>query len=186
MTILEIMLTIFFGTLWGSFFYTLSLRYISGMFSMSPLKALFSSSKCPACGERINPFYLVPIIGYMIQGGKCKRCEQKISYTYPLFEITYGLLLYVIVSKYGISIYSFNMFLLSGIAISISIIDVKTLTIPNSLILTFLILSIYPIVLSNSYKDSFYGLALMSLVFITILLQNPVLLRMITLSVDKV
>lgn len=163
----------FFGALWGSFFYTLSLRYINGTIKKNPLKALFSSSKCQECKSRINPVFLIPIIGFILLRGKCKKCGGKISLQYPIFEIIYGLLLIMIIFEYGIGLYSINIFILIGIAVAISIIDAKTFIIPDSLVIGFAILSIYPIILHQPFKDNIFGFLLMFLFFIIILLVFP-------------
>ena len=65
------------------------------------------------------------------------------------------------------------MFLLIGLSISISIVDVKTLSIPNSLVLAFFILSLYPVIMRNMLKDNIYGLLLSFAFFLVILLLFP-------------
>jgi len=173
MTILEYGLAFFIGTLWGSFFYTLALRYTGGMFKENPWKALISSSKCPGCSTRISPLYLIPLLGYIILRAKCRKCGWKIPAAYPLAEIGYGLLLSWIASIHGITVYTAVTFLLIGLAVSISIIDIKSMIIPNSLVITFIFISIYPILLHFDIWNNFHGLALMAGVFIVILLVFP-------------
>ncbi|MCU0821870.1 MAG: prepilin peptidase [Spirochaetes bacterium] len=163
----------FFGTLFGSFFHTLSIRFINGSFRENKYEALFSRSKCPACGTSINPLYLIPIIGYIILKGRCGNCKNRISVLYPVLEIFYGFLLLLITSKNGINPYAFCIFITAGIGIVISQIDLKTFLIPNSLLLIFLIFSIYPIIINHSYLDNLYGMLFMALFFIIILLIFP-------------
>ncbi len=128
---------------------------------------------CPECNQKISPVHLIPILGFIITRGKCKNCKAKISRLYPVFEIIYGILSILIISKHGENIYAVTLFLISGLAIAISIIDVKSLTIPNSLIIVFVILSVYPIVMNNSITDNLLGLLLMGSFFTIIILIFP-------------
>ncbi len=167
------LLQFFFGAIWGSFFYTLSIRFINGSFNADRFKALFSTSICPSCKSKIGPIHLIPVIGYFILRGKCKNCNEKISPLYPIAEIIYGLLLVLFIYKHGENFFALTLFLIAGLAISISIIDLKTLTIPNSLVIAFVILSLYPIIMNNTFSDNLYGLLFMSLFFIIMLLIFP-------------
>ncbi|MFC1669792.1 prepilin peptidase [Spirochaetota bacterium] len=173
MTVSNYIFLFFIGALWGSFFYTLALRYADGSLKENVLKALFSSSKCPLCKERINPLYLVPFLGFIIQKGKCKKCGGRISILYPAFEILFGIILLLIIIEYGLSLYSINIFFLVCVALTISIIDIKTLIIPGSLVITFGILSIYPVIYNFTFLNNLYGFLLMFLFFIIILLIFP-------------
>ncbi|MDY6935773.1 MAG: prepilin peptidase [Spirochaetota bacterium] len=166
-------LMFFFGAMWGSFFFTLAVRYINGSFHDNRIKALFSASRCPNCQQKIAPIYLIPIIGYLVLKGRCNKCSSKINLSYPAFEVVYGVLFILIVSKIGMNAYSFTIFLITGLAISISIIDTKILIIPDSLVIVFVALSIYPIVLNYSFKDNLFGLIMMFLFFSVILLIFP-------------
>src|SRR4030042_203153 len=141
----EILLTFFIGTLFGSFFYTLAIRFVQGKFKESPARALISPSSCQSCGTRISPLYLFPILGYLALRGRCGSCRAPISPLYPAAEIVYGILLILFVNQYGRDFYAFNMFLLAGLALCISVIDLKSMKIPDSLVAVFVIFSVYPV-----------------------------------------
>jgi prepilin signal peptidase PulO-like enzyme (type II secretory pathway) len=162
-----------FGTLWGSFFFTLAIRFSNNSFREGKIKALLSPSKCPACGKPIPRLYLMPIAGYLLARGKCRHCRAVISPSYPIYEIIYGFLAVAIALKEGLHIHSLIIFLLIGLSIAISVVDVKTLSIPNSLVLTFFILSLYPVIMRNMLKDNIYGLLLSFALFLVILLLFP-------------
>ncbi|MBP7737254.1 MAG: prepilin peptidase [Spirochaetes bacterium] len=157
----------------GSFFYTLALRYADGSMTENPKAALFSRSRCPHCQSSIGPIHLIPILGYMIQKGKCRNCEGKISPIYPAMEILYGLIASLFAWKIGMTIYSLNLYLLAGIALCIAVIDIKSLIIPDSLVIAFVMLSIYPIVLNYNIADNLFGLLALFSFFIIILLLFP-------------
>lgn len=50
-------------------------------------------SRCPACGAAIGPFDLVPIVGWLLLRGRCRRCAAPIAARYPLVEMLCGALL---------------------------------------------------------------------------------------------
>ncbi len=168
-----LMLSFLTGTLCGSFFYTLALRYADGQMRQNPIKALFSRSQCPSCHTNINPILLVPILGYILQKGKCRSCGIRIPFIYPAMEILYGLMAALFTWKLGASVYAMNLYLLSGIALCITIIDIKSLTIPDSLVITFVILSAYPILINYNIIDNIFGLLALFAFFIVILLIFP-------------
>lgn len=166
-------LLFFFGSLWGSFFYTLSRRYRNKKYLTNFLKMFYEPSHCPNCNERINPIFLTPIFGYLFTLGKCRKCKTKISLSYLLNEIIFGLLPISLYLKFGISIYSFIIFLILCIAITISIIDFRTMTIPDSLLISFFLLSLYPVIYHSAYQENLYGFLLMTLVFLSVMLVFP-------------
>lgn len=91
------------------------------------------------CGEkklRLNE--IIPVISYLYLGGKCSRCQKKISIRYPIVEILtlgIGLLFY---AQYGQSLYFLFNFLFSFFLLLIAFIDFKSLVIPNILVLCLL------------------------------------------------
>jgi leader peptidase (prepilin peptidase) / N-methyltransferase len=173
MTIAEGILVFFTGSLCGSFFYTLALRYISGLIKEDPMKALFTSSVCASCGEPVKKYHLVPLLSYLILRGKCSRCGEKISLSYPFYEILFGMLFLLIVTKFGLNLYSVSVYLVISVALVISIVDIQTLTIPDSLVLLFLVFSLYTLVIKFTVLDSFYGFLLMFIFFTLILFLFP-------------
>jgi leader peptidase (prepilin peptidase) / N-methyltransferase len=75
-----------YGLIIGSFFNVVGLRI--------PLKKsiITPRSACPTCGHQLTPFELIPVISYMLQKGKCRGCQSRISPIYPTFELITGIL----------------------------------------------------------------------------------------------
>lgn len=42
--------------------------------------------ECNNCGKQISTIYFMPLIGYILLGGKCKHCKIKIPITYTILE----------------------------------------------------------------------------------------------------
>jgi prepilin signal peptidase PulO-like enzyme (type II secretory pathway) len=161
------------GAFMGSFFYTLALRFARGEMKEKALHALFSRSRCPSCNKKINPLHLLPVVGFLLLKGRCDNCKSRISYRYPVSEIMYGALAALFAARLGLSAYSIDIFLLAGTAICISIVDLNTLSIPNSLVIAIVALSVYPVFLNGDILDNLYGFAALFVIFIVILLVFP-------------
>jgi len=50
------------------------------------------SSACPKCGALIRPYDNIPVVSYLLLGGKCRACKTRISPMYPLVELLTALL----------------------------------------------------------------------------------------------
>src|ERR1039458_1355352 len=48
------------------------------------------ASACPKCGAAIRPYDNIPVLSWVMLGGKCRACKTKISGMYPLVELQIG------------------------------------------------------------------------------------------------
>jgi len=67
---------------------------------------IFPNSACPKCKNPIKPYDNIPILSWLILGGKCRSCKNPISARYPAVELLHALL-YVLV----FAVIPFNPFL---------------------------------------------------------------------------
>lgn len=74
----------FIGLIIGSFLTMLSYRLPRGL-------SLLGRSLCASCNKTIVWYQNIPIIYYLISGGKCGLCKSKISLRYPIIEISTSL-----------------------------------------------------------------------------------------------
>jgi leader peptidase (prepilin peptidase)/N-methyltransferase len=75
-----ILLLIVSGLSLGSFLGALTYRLPKG-------ESVFKGrSKCPSCGEQISWFDNIPLLSYLLLGGKCRHCNEKIPSRYFLIE----------------------------------------------------------------------------------------------------
>ena len=88
-------------------------------------------SRCPRCKKRIHPWDNVPVLSFVILGGRCRQCRRKISWRYPVVELLSGLLLWLLVRRVGdpLLLVPQAAFLLALLAIAW--IDLDTRTIPD-------------------------------------------------------
>lgn len=72
------------GTCIGSFLNVVALRAFTGESIVLP------PSKCPKCGAKIKPYDNIPVLSWLILGGKCRNCKCPISKQYPIVEFLTG------------------------------------------------------------------------------------------------
>lgn len=87
-----------FGTIFGSFFNVVGSRLPNDESIVHP------PSHCTNCNHVLRWIELIPIISFLIQGGKCKKCKQKISWFHPLYELATGILFALCYSIFGSNI----------------------------------------------------------------------------------
>lgn len=61
------------------------------MMSMKGMSLSFPRSRCGNCGYKIPMWHNIPVISYLILGGKCKSCKESYSPIYILVELLIGL-----------------------------------------------------------------------------------------------
>ena len=71
----------------GSFSSVVIYRLILIEFSNANINLFKPRSHCPKCKKNISYIHLIPVVGYLLQQGKCINCKRKISYKYPLHEL---------------------------------------------------------------------------------------------------
>lgn len=124
------MITFFiFGLVFGSFFNVVGYRLPNGMSLISP------SSHCPKCNHKLKPLELIPVLSYLIQGGKCKNCKKKIPIFYPIFELLTGILFLITYRVFGISIDTFIALIFISLILIVIISDILYMIIPDELLL---------------------------------------------------
>ncbi|HJF54090.1 MAG TPA: prepilin peptidase [Limosilactobacillus coleohominis] len=77
-----IIILLLFGTCWSSFLTTWTWRNIFNLNS-----ALGSHSVCDHCQNKISWYHLIPLIGYLLQLGKCHYCGKRINCYWFMCEV---------------------------------------------------------------------------------------------------
>ena len=95
-------------------------------------------SACPKCGHNISALENIPVISYLMLGGKCKGCKTGISLRYPLIEALTGVLIGAVGYKYGYSYASLFAFILVFALIALTFIDLDTQLLPDDITLPLL------------------------------------------------
>jgi leader peptidase (prepilin peptidase) / N-methyltransferase len=132
---MSLILLIYFtvlGSVLGSFYNVVGMRV--------PEKKMFQSERsyCPNCKQQIKAYDLIPVISYIILGGKCRSCKQKISPLYPFTELATGLLFGYSYYVIGLEWELVTAFVLVSMAAILFVTDMKFMLIPNKILLFFL------------------------------------------------
>lgn len=99
-------------------------------------------SQCPTCGHMITALENIPVISYLFLGGKCSSCKTKISIQYPIIEIFTALLSVFVAWKIGVGWQTLAALIFTWSLITMSLIDAKTMLLPDNLTLPLMWLGI--------------------------------------------
>lgn len=123
-----ILLIVFaFGACVGSFLNVVVYRLPAGM------SIIYPPSHCPKCSHPLGITENIPIFGWLWLKGKCRWCKASISPRYPLVEATTAFLFSLIYHQFGFSWLTLTYLLLVSWLIPLALIDIDTMTLPNSL-----------------------------------------------------
>jgi len=133
-----------FGTIIGSFLNVVIDRWNTG-------KTLGGRSKCDVTGKTLAWYELIPILSFLMQGGKSRHTGTKLSLQYPLVEVSTGLVFVLVFQKFWPVIFSapanfmyamFFYFFIFSILIAILVYDFKHKIIPDWFVWEFNILAL--------------------------------------------
>jgi leader peptidase (prepilin peptidase) / N-methyltransferase len=92
-------------------------------------------SACPSCGHAIRAWENVPIVSWLVLGGKCSACRSKISFKYPLVEALAGLGAAYAAWRFGATVAALGAALFIWFTIALAFIDQETGLLPDALTL---------------------------------------------------
>lgn len=127
---------------------------------------LLGRSYCPHCKHQLNWKDLIPLVSFLSLKGECRYCGEKISWRYPLVELSTALLFvlvfYRVFSEFGFSfsvlqlLVTGYLLLVTGLLLVVFVYDLKHFIIPNSVVITLLLVigSWYLIGLSLGYYST--------------------------------
>jgi prepilin signal peptidase PulO-like enzyme (type II secretory pathway) len=142
MALLNILIFIF-GITIGSFLNVVIYRLKS---NKSIIK---NRSHCVFCNKKLDWFELIPIISFIIQKGKCRKCKKKIFWQYPLVEFFTGVIFVLVFSCFfDFTLFSiiniFFLLVISCLLIVIFVYDLKHYLILDKIIYpTIIIVFLY-------------------------------------------
>lgn len=91
------------------------------------------ASHCPSCNTPIRVLDNIPILSYLMLGGKCRNCKAKISFRYPMVEALNALFYTALIWRFGIGWHTLVYFVLASALIVITFIDLDFQIIPDSI-----------------------------------------------------
>jgi len=153
-------LTFMVGACFGSFFNLMAYRFLTEQSIISP------ASFCPHTQTPLQWYENIPLVSYLIQGGKSRYSGKPIGLEYPLSELFTGLLFVGVVWIAGLTWQTLLLLFLVGNLVVITLTDLK-----ESLIFHVNSLSLIPVGLiyngfdlgqtsADVYSMSVFGLTL--------------------------
>ena len=144
-------------------------------------------SYCPKCNHKLGILDLIPVFSYILLGGKCRYCKEKIRPRYLILETISGLFFVVVAYLMKLSIYNLNllniieysfMILYFTFIIITSGIDKEHKMINKPLLVYGIIISImYIVYLYIIEKTSIYRYVIYLVLFVLILIIDSITLK---------
>ena len=143
------------GACIGSFLNVVIYRLPLGQSIVSP------PSRCPKCGYRLHWYDNLPIIGWVLLGGRCRQCKNPISIQYPIVELTTALLFVIVVWLTPPGPLLVSRLLLVCILIALFGIDLEHQILPNSITLPGIVAGVLlSLIAPPGWRDALLGVVL--------------------------
>ena len=124
---MDILFVVILGALWGSFANVCIYRL--------PLNKniVKGRSFCPNCNSKILWFDNIPIISFIFLKAKCRNCEFRIPFRYPVVELLNLFIFLLVYLFFGFTLTTLLLWLLFLSFIIIFFIDIEHFIIPNQI-----------------------------------------------------
>ena len=117
------------GLLLGSFLNVCIHRWPNDLSVVKP------RSFCPHCERPIAAYDNIPVLSYLLLGGKCRHCKASISFRYPLVELLTALCFAWFTALHGLTLTTAANCVFAFLLIGLSFSDLETLLLPDELTL---------------------------------------------------
>lgn len=105
------------------------------LYDPPPPGIVVERSHCPQCGRPLSWYENIPVVSWVVLGGKCRTCKAPISIQYPAVELLTMLLVVACVWRFGFGWQGFGAIVLTCFLIALSGIDLRTQLLPDQLTL---------------------------------------------------
>lgn len=115
------------GLIVGSYLNVVIYRLPRGISTVTP------RSRCPECGAAIRAVDNVPVVSYLLLGGRCRACRARISWRYPLLEAATSALFLASFLRFGVSFEAPAAALFCALLVALAMIDFDHMILPDAL-----------------------------------------------------
>jgi len=95
-------------------------------------------SRCPSCGVLIKAHQNIPVVSYLLLGGRCANCGTGISPRYPLVELATAILSAVVVWRFGWHWQALAALAFTWALVALTVIDLDHQILPDVITLPLL------------------------------------------------
>ena len=136
-----------FGACIGSFLNVVIYRVPNEM-------SLLASSACPNCKTAIKFYHNVPVLGWLMLGGKCSNCKEPIAWRYPAVELLTALVFVLTYRQIGFTVMLPVALVFVATMIALIFIDAEHMILPNVItyplfVFALIVRVVFPIVVSG-------------------------------------
>lgn len=103
---------------------------------------VFPNSACPKCGNNIKFYDNIPVLSWLILGGKCRNCKNPISFRYPAVELLTAVIFALTAWQIGFNAFLPVCLLFVSAIISLIFIDAGHMILPNVITYPLLIFAV--------------------------------------------
>lgn len=103
---------------------------------------IVNASHCMKCGTKIKRYDLIPIISWIILGGKCRSCKERIPFRYPLVEFLNGVLWVIAFLVLDFSVHAIIVSLLFSALLIVFFMDIDTQLINTGVVVAIGVLAV--------------------------------------------
>lgn len=155
--LLEYLFTFILGLVFGSFVSAVSWRI--------PKKLSFVKGRsiCPNCKRKIPWYDNIPLLSFILLGGKCRYCKKRISPRYPIIELATGIgfsFIYFFLTTFKgyslLGVYSILglmnlvfLWIIFVVLLIIFVIDLENQIVPDSLVFAGIIIVLFYLLIYN-------------------------------------
>lgn len=117
---------------------------------------VFPNSACPKCSKPIKPYDNIPILSWLVLGGKCRGCSAPISIRYPAVEFLTGMLWVLVFWQTGLSPLLPVGFIFVSVTVALMFIDAEHMILPNVItypfaVFAFAVRILFPMFFAGAY-----------------------------------
>jgi leader peptidase (prepilin peptidase)/N-methyltransferase len=128
-SIIPYILAFIIGSVVGSFLNVCIYRLPRNLSIISP------SSRCPSCNIPIKPYDNIPILSYIFLLGRCRVCNVKIPFRYPLVEFLNASFYVFVLWRFGLGWHTLVFVIFCSAMLVITFIDLDFQIIPDRITL---------------------------------------------------
>jgi len=90
-------------------------------------------SHCPVCQSSIKAFDNIPVLSWVVLGGRCRNCGTRIAILYPAIEIVTGLLFVGVYRIFGITPAGLKWTIFACLILVLIVTDIRERVLPDAI-----------------------------------------------------
>jgi leader peptidase (prepilin peptidase) / N-methyltransferase len=150
----ELLAVVVFGLCVGSFLNVCAYRLPLGESIVHP------RSRCTSCGRTLTWLDNIPVLSWAVLGGRCRTCNQPVSWMYPAVEVVTALVFVITYLTYGLTLLSLVRVVFACALIVLFVTDLQHKILPNVITLPGIVVGfVCSVFLPPGWMSSLIGVA---------------------------